>query len=87
MKTKQGLFTVLFLFTGLMLSAQLKVRTDGSVQMTYGGYENLYLGDYTQGGVNNGEYGIEVSPSGLNIWKPWPSYYYINRNQIGRAHV
>ncbi len=81
MKTKHVLFTALFLFTGFMLSAQLKVRTDGSVQMTYGGYQNLYLGNYTSGGVNNGHYGIEVSGSCLNVWKPWPSPYNgLNRN-------
>lgn len=81
MKTKHVLFTAFFLFTAFILSAQLKVRTDGSVQMAYGGYQNLYLGNYTSGGINNGQYGIEVSGSCLNIWKPWPSpYNNINRN-------
>lgn len=81
MKTKHVLFTAFFLFTAFILSAQLKVRTDGSVQMAYSGYQNLYLGNYTSSGINNGQYGFEVSGSCLNIWKPWPSpYNNINRN-------
>ncbi|MFA6572214.1 MAG: tail fiber domain-containing protein [Bacteroidota bacterium] len=69
------------LFATQFMSAQLKVRSDGSVHSGYTGYSNLWLGNYAAYGYNNGEFGLENWGGNLNIWKPWPSPFNgINRN-------
>ncbi len=73
MRTKIKFYAIFLIVSSVCANAQLKVRTDGSVWQGYSGYSNLWLGTYPNGGINNGQWGIEVWNGALNIWKPWPS--------------
>jgi hypothetical protein len=73
-------FTTLFLSSSILLSAQLKVRKDGSVQILQTStYPVLWLGSYSSEGSDNGEWEIDTNGGtgaemgSLNIGKPWPS--------------
>ena len=76
MKSTKFIITTLFFLATLGINAQLKVRTDGSIQTGYNGYANFMFGHSgyveTNGDIN-GQWGIEVCGTSLNIWKPWPS--------------
>ncbi len=67
------IYTILFLFSTVTLSSQLKINSDGSAWQGYSGYANITLGTEHTEGYDNGEWGIEVYQGGLNFWKPWPS--------------
>lgn len=62
------------LFVTQFMSAQLKVRSNGSVWQGYNGYANIYMGTYPAYGYDNGKWAFEVWGENLNIWKPWPSF-------------
>ena len=61
------------LIISLSITAQLQVRTNGSIWTGYSGYSNIYMGTAPNYGQDNGHWGIEVWNGNLNLWKPWPS--------------
>lgn len=73
MKTKKQVIILLSLIISLSITAQLQVRTNGSIWTGYSGYSNIYMGTAPNYGQDNGHWGIEVWNGNLNLWKPWPS--------------
>lgn len=73
-------YLVILLISFFSISAfcqgQFKIRNDQYIQIGYNGYKALTFGQST-GSPNNGNFAIEhcigCNPSGLNIWKPWPT--------------
>jgi hypothetical protein len=78
-KMKKILFAGIVALLFSNVSAQFKVRSDGSSWVGSTGYANIWLGSQPYGGYDNGKWAIEVYTgndamnNGLNIWKPWPS--------------
>jgi hypothetical protein len=78
MKTKNFFLILVVILLSNSIEAQLKVRTDGSIQTGYTGYANFWLGTQPSGTTDNGKWGIEIWGNDFNIWKPWPSSNYGN---------
>ncbi|MCE3295119.1 MAG: tail fiber protein [Crocinitomicaceae bacterium] len=73
---------VLTLFSGSVFSqGQFKIRNDEFIQIGYNSPKALTFGQGT-GSSNNGNFALEYcsncSPSGFNIWKPFPTSGYAN---------
>jgi hypothetical protein len=62
-------------------SGQFKVRNDAFIQIGYSGYKTLTFGQEANT-PNNGRFAFEYcatcSPTGFNIWKPWPTWLAAN---------
>jgi len=75
---KKLLFLGLFFSTSFYTfsQGQFKVRNDAFIQIGYTGYKILSFGQGT-GNPNNGNFAFEhctgCTPTGLNLWKPWPT--------------
>jgi hypothetical protein len=71
MKTNFLVFAIL-MSTTFSANAQLKIRPEGGVQMSYNGYCSFYLGTPSPAS-SNGEWSFESWGGGFNLWKPWPN--------------
>jgi hypothetical protein len=94
MRTKKITIAILLLSVSTLLSAQLKVNTNGSVGMGYTGYANLNMGNQTTSeGYTGPLWGLEVWSGNLNLWRPWPSTnngdanYYLFINPAGGVGI
>ena len=62
-------------------SGQFKVRNDAFIQIGYSGYKTLTFGQEANS-PNNGRFALEYcttcSPTGFNVWKPWPTWLAAN---------
>lgn len=72
MKTRKIAMAVLLLSITVLLNAQLKVNTNGSLSMGYTGYSNLEMGNHGTS-YGNGQWAWEIWGENMNLWKPWPS--------------
>lgn len=73
MKTLKTYFVIALTMIAIHATAQLKVRTDGSIHTGYTGYANIWMGTYDYQGTDNGKWAIEIWNNDFNIWKPFPS--------------
>ena len=76
MKTRKIAMAVLLLSITVLLNAQLKVNSNGSLSTGYTGYANLNMssvGNVGSDGTVWGKWAFEIWGENLNIWKPWPS--------------
>ncbi|MFN5417169.1 MAG: tail fiber domain-containing protein [Flavobacteriia bacterium] len=59
-----------------VFTRQFKIRNDSYIQIGYSAYKALTFGASTST-PNNGNFALEYctgcTPTGLNIWKPWPT--------------
>lgn len=69
-------FVVIFVLGFITLSfgakAQIKVRSDNWVQLSFDNYGPVAIG-VSSGTPNNGQWAIEHGDGGLNFWRPWPT--------------
>lgn len=81
---RTSIFVACFLLSTITFSfaqGQFKIRNDQYIQIGYTGYKALTFGQST-GTPNNGNFALEYcsgcTPTGLNIWKPYPTSGYAN---------
>jgi hypothetical protein len=67
---------LIIVIAGFQVIAQIKVKSDGKIQLAYATNSSLLIDTYVHPsfpGYDNGRWGIEHFNGGLNFWIPWPN--------------